>query len=98
MNLISTSRLVLLVVAAAPCVVACGSNDPKPSQANEWNGHTYTLSIGERSWTEPRGVINDIKDYVPEFMFEVHGDSPTAFDVTTATAHNDVQDSCTVTG
>jgi hypothetical protein len=98
MNLMSTSWFCLLLVAA-PCVVGCGGgNDPSPSKSNEWDGHTYSLSIGDRSWTEPRGVINDIKDYVPEFFFEVHGDSATSFDVTTATAHSDVQDPCTVTG
>jgi hypothetical protein len=94
----SMSRLCLLLLVA-PCVVACGgSGDSGPSKTNEWDGHTYSLSIGDRSWTEPRGVINDIKDYVPEFLFEVHGDSATSFDVTTATAHSDVQDPCTVTG
>lgn len=98
MNLMSTSWLSLLVVAGASCVVACGGEDPSPSKSNEWDGHTYSLSIGERNWTEPRGVINDIKDYVPQFLFEVHGDSPTSFDVTTATAHTKVQDPCTVTG
>jgi hypothetical protein len=97
MNLMSMSWLCLFLVA--PCVVACGGgDDAKPSKSNEWDGHTYSLSIGDRSWTEPRGVINDIKDYVPEFLFEVHGDSATSFDVTTATAHSDVQDPCTVTG
>jgi hypothetical protein len=99
MNLKSMSGLCLLLLAVAPCLVACGGgDDPSPSKSNEWNGHTYSLSIGDRSWTEPRGVIGDIKDYVPEFIFEVHGDSPTSFDVTTATAHADVQDPCTVTG
>src|SRR5207244_2270125 len=72
MNLMSMSWLCLILVA--PCVVACGGGgDSSPPKSNEWDGHTYSLSIGDRSWTEPRGVINDIKDYVPEFLFEVHG-------------------------
>lgn len=97
MNFKSTYWFCLLL--AAPYVVACGGgDDPSPSKSNEWNGHTYTLSIGDRNWTEPRGVITDIKDYVPQFVFEVHGDSAASFDVTTATAHADVQDPCTVTG
>src|SRR3954462_739105 len=97
MNLKSTSWLCVLLVGAASCVVGCGGDDPRSSPSNEWDGHTYSLSIGDRSWTEPRGVINDIKDYVPQFMFEVHGDSTTSFDVTTATAHGTVQDPCTAT-
>jgi len=98
MNLKSTSWLCVLMVAS-PGIVACGGgDDPSPSSSNEWSGHTYALSIGDRNWTEPRGVITDIKDYVPQFFFEVHGDSATSFDVTTATGHGDVQDPCTVTG
>jgi hypothetical protein len=97
MNLKSTSWLCFLLMTA-PGVVACGGDDPSSSSSNEWNGHTYTLSIGDRSWTEPRGVITDIKDYVPQFIFEVQGDSATSFDVMTATAHGDTQDPCTVTG
>jgi len=93
MNLMSTC-LPCLLVAIFPCVVACSSKEPSSSKSNEWSGRTYTLSIGDRSWTEPRGVITDIKDYVPQFMFEVQGDSPTSFDVTTATARSDVQDPC----
>jgi hypothetical protein len=87
-----------LLLVVAPSIVACGGDDPSPAKSNEWNGHTYSLSIGDRSWTEPRGVITDIKDYVPQFIFGVHGDSATSFDVTTATAHSDVQDPCTATG
>jgi len=96
MNFMSTSWLCLLLVAA-PTLVACGTNDPSPAKSNEWSGHTYTLSIGDRSWTEPRGVINDIKDYVPEFIFQVPSDAGASFDVLTATAHSDAQDPCTVT-
>jgi hypothetical protein len=64
---------------------------------SEWSGHTYELSIGERSWTEPRGVINDVKDYVPQFLFEVQGDAVASFKVLTATAKDAVQDPCTTT-
>lgn len=92
MKLMSTSWLCLLVTA--PCLVACSGKEPSSSKSNEWSGRTYALSIGDRSWTEPRGVITDIKDYVPQFLFEVHGDSDTSFDVTTATARSDVQDPC----
>lgn len=83
---------------AAPALVACGSSGgDKPSDSNEWSGHTYKLSIGDRSWTDPRGVINDIKDYVPEFWFEVKGTSSKSFDVVTATARDGTQDVCNPT-
>jgi hypothetical protein len=90
-------RLVFLV---APLLVACGGDDDgtESSDANEWNGRTYVLNIGERSWREPSGVINDIKDYVPQFLFEVQGESSDSFEVVTATAKEDEQDPCNVTG
>jgi hypothetical protein len=86
------------LVLVVPCLVACGGGgDPATPTASEWSGHTYALNIGERSWTDPRGVINDVKDYVPEFVFEVQGDSTTSFKALTATADMDVQRPCNAT-
>ena len=86
-----------MAFVVAPFLVAC-SGDDEPSESNEWAGRTYALNIGERSWREPRGAINDIKDYVPQFLLEVRGESSDAFEVLMATGKDDEQDPCNSTG
>jgi hypothetical protein len=86
-----------LAFVVAPFVVACGGDDDGSSDSNEWTGRTYELSIGERSWREPQGAINDIKDYVPQFLLEVQGESSESFEVLTATGKDDQQDPCNPT-
>lgn len=82
-----------LTFVVAPFLVACGAD----GESNEWSGRTYALNIGERSWREPQGAINDIKDYVPQFLLEVQGESRDAFEVLMATGKDDEQDPCNPT-
>jgi hypothetical protein len=87
-----------MAFVVAPFLVACGGDDDEPpAESNEWAGHTYALNIGERSWREPRGAINDIKDYVPQFLLEVQGESPDEFEVLMASGKDDQQDPCNPT-
>jgi hypothetical protein len=74
-------------------VTACGEPETNP-----WHGKTYLLDITSRNWAEPRGIGQDIDDFVPNFLLRVDGDAPDAFDVTLGTADaTGVQDGCNMT-
>jgi hypothetical protein len=91
--------LPFVLALATGCSSESPNPDPEPAPpTNPWNGQTYLLDVAARNWAEPRGIGQEIDDFVPNFLFRVDGESPDSFRVTMATAHEDgMQDACNKT-
>jgi hypothetical protein len=84
------------LLALSGCSESGGDDDGGPEKS-PWAGKSYSLTIDQDLWVEPRGVGEDIGAFVPEFLLAVAdeaGDSPT---VTIATALGGMQDACNPT-
>jgi hypothetical protein len=78
-------------------LLAC-STDAEPA-ADPWAGKTFLLEVPKHNWSEPRGIGDEIGEFVPFFMLEVEaGDDDGEYSVTVGTAsEGPEQDLCTPT-
>lgn len=94
MNIASAFKTKLLIVCASFSLAACGGDDEPEPTPNEWNGKTYSLTIGLNDWTQPAGIEQDVGPYVPQFLFSVSGADAGSYQALTGTAEASVQDTC----
>lgn len=91
-----------LCLMALP-LTACGGGDDHDAAAqnNPWAGKTYLLTVQKTEWSSPRGIGNDIADFVPSFILKIgdSGDASVTIGAaqTEATPADAVQDLCTPT-
>lgn len=83
-----------LLLTIFPLCACSSESEPK----DPWDGNTYLLEVPKNNWSEPRGIGDEIGEFVPFFMLQATADDDGGYTIKIGTSNSEAeQDLCTPT-